>query len=124
MVLPSAYSPPRMAASASLLARVRAIFDGIPNVAEKKMFGGTALMLNDKMCVTVRDDRIMVRIDPDLSDELSAKQGAETMVMNGRTYRGYIRVSEKVIRTENALRDWVGLALAFNAHAKKSARKR
>src|SRR3954470_9612765 len=102
-----------MPTSPTLLDRVRAIFDDIPNVDERKMFGGTAFMLNDKMCVTVRDERIMVRIDPELNDEMSAKKGAETMVMNGRTYRGYIRVDASVLRTEKALRDWVSLALEF-----------
>ena len=113
-----------MTQAPSLLDRVRDIFDDIPNVDERRMFGGTAFMLNDKMCVTVRDTRIMVRIDPDLSDEMSAKKGAATMVMNGRTYRGYIRVDADVIRTDAALRKWISLALDFNARAKRSTRKR
>jgi TfoX/Sxy family transcriptional regulator of competence genes len=108
----------------SLLDRVRDIFDDIPNVDERKMFGGTAFMLNDKMCVTVRDSRIMVRVDPELNDELTSKKGAATMVMNGRTYRGYIRVDADVLATDKALREWVDLALDFNARAKRSARKR
>ena len=113
-----------MTESPSLIDRVRDIFDDIPNVDERKMFGGTAFMLNDKMCVTVRDSRIMVRVDPELNDEFSAKKGAATMVMNGRTYRGYIRVDRDVLGTDKALREWVDLALDFNARAKKSARKR
>jgi TfoX/Sxy family transcriptional regulator of competence genes len=110
--------------SRSLLERVRDIFDDIPNVDERKMFGGTAFMLNDKMCVTVRDSRIMVRIDPELNDEISAKKGAATMVMNGRTYRGYITVAAEVLGTDKALREWISRALDFNARAKRSTRKR
>src|SRR3954468_9984462 len=87
-----------MANTPTLLERVRAIFDDVPHVDEWKMFGGTAFMLNDKMCVTVRENRIMVRIDPVLSDEMAAKKGAGTMVMNGRVYRGYIPVQEGVLR--------------------------
>ena len=33
-------------------------------VEEKKMFGGLAFMVNNKICVTTRDDRIMVRLSP------------------------------------------------------------
>jgi len=34
------------------------------NVEEKKMFGGLCFMVNDKMCLGVMDDRLMVRLDP------------------------------------------------------------
>jgi len=108
----------------SLLERVRNIFDDISDVDERKMFGGTAFMLNDKMCVTVRDSRIMVRIDPELNDEMCAKQGAATMVMNGRTCRGYITVASDVLGSDEALREWISLALDFNARAKRSSRTR
>ena len=107
----------------SLLDRVRDIFDDIPNVDERKMFGGTAFMLNDKMCVTVRDSRIMVRVDPELNDELTSKKGAATMMMNGRVYRGYITVRNEVLRTDKALREWITFALDFNGRAKKSPRR-
>ena len=32
-------------------------------VEEKKMFGGLCFMVNDKMCVGVEQDRLMVRLD-------------------------------------------------------------
>jgi len=34
------------------------------NVTEKKMFGGLCFMVNDKMCVGVEMERLMVRFDP------------------------------------------------------------
>ena len=34
------------------------------NVEEKKMFGGLCFMVNDKMCVGVEKERLMVRLDP------------------------------------------------------------
>ena len=33
-------------------------------VEEKKMFGGLCFMVNDKMCVGVEKERLMVRLDP------------------------------------------------------------
>ena len=42
--------------------RVREIiFSQQENVEEKKMFGGLCFMVNDKMCVGVESDRLMVR---------------------------------------------------------------
>ena len=34
------------------------------NIEEKKMFGGLCFMVNDKMCVGVEQELLMVRIDP------------------------------------------------------------
>ena len=45
------------------------------NVEEKKMFGGLCFMVNDKMCVGVEQDRLMVRLDPAICDEVMKKEG-------------------------------------------------
>lgn len=40
------------------------------NVEEKKMFGGLCFMVNDKMCVGVESERLMVRLNPEVYDEV------------------------------------------------------
>jgi TfoX/Sxy family transcriptional regulator of competence genes len=45
------------------------------NVEEKKMFAGLCFMVNDKMCVGVHNDKIMVRLDPAVFDEVIEKRG-------------------------------------------------
>ena len=112
-----------MAYDEELAERVRATVANISKVEEKKMFGGIAFMVNGKMCVTVGEKRIMVRIDPDMHDELIKNKGTETMVMKGRSYIGYIRVREDAIKTKKELNHWVELALAFNKKAKSSKKK-
>jgi TfoX/Sxy family transcriptional regulator of competence genes len=47
------------------------------NVEEKKMFSGLCFMVNDKMCVGIHEDRIMVRLDPAVFDEVIEKEGCE-----------------------------------------------
>ncbi len=42
-------------------------------VEEKKMFGGLCFMVNDKMCVGVESERLMVRLDPDKYEEAMEK---------------------------------------------------
>ena len=88
-----------------------------------KMFGGLAFLVNDKMCVTIGEERIMVRVDPAEHDALAAKPGASGMTMRGRDFRGYVRVQNDVLKTAKALERWVGLALAFNGKAKVSKKK-
>jgi TfoX/Sxy family transcriptional regulator of competence genes len=102
--------------------RVRTLL-GRRRINEMKMFGGLAFLVNGKMCVTIDEERIMVRIDPADHDAIAARPGAGTMTMRGRDYRGYVRVDNAVLKTEAALARWIDLALAFNAKAKASKKK-
>lgn len=97
-----------------LVSRVRAALAGVPDVAEKRMFGGHAFMVRGKMCVTARAERIMVRVDPALHDSLVTRKGARTTVMGGREYRGYIQVEAEAVSTKRALQSWVDVALRHN----------
>jgi hypothetical protein len=45
------------------------------------------------------------------------------MVMNGRSYRGYVQVSAEAARAKGEFDFWAGLALAYNAKAKPAKKK-
>lgn len=113
-----------MTHNADLLNRVRAALAHVPHVDEKKMFGGTAFMVNGKMCVAVNEDRIMCRIDPALHDAALERPGCRTVIMKGRPYRGYVHVDAAALTTPGDLEYWIGLALDYNPQARASARKR
>ena len=81
-----------MTSPLSLLDRIRQRLADVPQVVEKKMFGATAFLVNDKMCINATERELMVRIDPAQHDELAAREGCSTVVMNGKPYRGYIDV--------------------------------
>ena len=81
-------------------------------------------MVDDKMCINVRGDGIMCRIDPAIHETLVEKNGCETMRMKNREYIGYILISEDVLKTKKQLDYWIGLALDFNKRAKTSPRKK
>ena len=49
--------------SESLANRVREALMDLPNVYEKKMFGGLTFMVNDKMCIGIRNEEIKCRIE-------------------------------------------------------------
>ena len=96
------------------------------NVEEKAMFGGLCFMVNKKMCVCVNKERIMVRFDPEMNDDVLNREGARPMEFTGRTMRGFVFVDEKVLTTKKKLEYWVQLALDYNKVAKaskKSARR-
>ena len=108
-----------MAYDEKMAARVKTLL-GRRKIKEMKMFGGLAFLVNGKMCVTVGPERIMVRIDPKSHDAVAARPGASAATMRGRTYRGYVRVDNGVLKTKAALARWIDLALAFNSKAKAS----
>lgn len=89
-------------------------------VEEKAMFGGLCFMVNDKMCVGVEKDRLMVRLDPAKYDEVIEKEGCKPMDFTGRIMKGYVFVDADVLTTKKKLEYWVKLALEFNKIAKAS----
>src|ERR1700750_2912656 len=109
-----------MAYNEQLTNRIREALAHLPGVEEKKMFRGVTFMVNDKMCITAGDNKIMCRIDPAIHAEVIKRRGCETVKMKGREYKGYVYVSEEGIKTKKDLDYWIELALAFNKRAKSS----
>ncbi len=115
-----------MAYNAAFAEKIRKALANQSNVEEKGMFGKIAFMVNDHMCITVGEDRIMCRIDPAIHEEVIQKDGCQTVIMKGRPYIGYVHVSIDHIRSKADFNYWISLALDFNKKipAKKSKSKR
>jgi TfoX/Sxy family transcriptional regulator of competence genes len=94
------------------------------NVEEKRMFGGLCFMVNDKMCVGVEAERLMVRFDPAKADEVMEKEGCTPMDFTGKVMKGYCFVAIDALSTKKKLEYWVNLALAYNKVAKASKKKK
>jgi TfoX/Sxy family transcriptional regulator of competence genes len=93
-------------------------------VTEKAMFGGLCFMVNDKMCVGVEKERLMLRIDPAKYDEALEKEGCMPMDFTGRVMKGFVFVDAAVLTTRKKLNYWIQLALAYNKVAKASKKKK
>jgi TfoX/Sxy family transcriptional regulator of competence genes len=106
-----------MPSERDLLDRVESIMAGIDDVERKRMFGSLGFMIGGRLALSVRPDRLMLRIDPDLHDDAVARDGVSTVHMRGREYRGWVWVDATVVVGEADLRHWVDLALDFNARA-------
>ena len=116
-----------MAYSEVLAKRIRKIL--IPKnlqVEEKKMMGGLTFMVDEKMCVGVVRDDLMVRIAPEEYEFALQKTGCRPMDFTGRPMPGFVFVNHDGISTDQDLENWLNLALEFNPRAKKSksARKK
>ena len=114
-----------MAYDEKLAGRVREIISKTHKISEeKKMFGGLCFMVNDKMCVGVEQERMMVRLDPACYDEVMEKDGCHPMDFTGKPMRGYVFVDASALTTLKKLDYWVQLALAYNAVARASKKKK
>ncbi len=105
--------------------RIRRFFDAkrIKHEA-KRMMGGLCFMVNGKMCVGVEKNRLMARIGPEAYDGALKRNGCRPMDFTGRPMRGFVFVELEGLKSEEDLRYWLDLALAFNPSAKKSSRKK
>jgi hypothetical protein len=103
-----------MARDKELTNRIRLALSHVPDVAEQKMFGSTAFLLRGKLCMSGRAERMMCRIDPDMHNVAVAREGCRTVEMKGRERLGYVYIDADSVRTPEALRYWVDLALEYN----------
>jgi TfoX/Sxy family transcriptional regulator of competence genes len=103
-----------MAYDEALAERIRKLLAGERALTEKKMFGGLAFLINGNMSVSASGQGgLLVRVDPDESDALVQKPGAELMEMGGRSMAGWLRVDPDAIRTKKQLATWVDRGVAF-----------
>ena len=113
-----------MAYNEKLADRVREILAvSHKKIQEKSMFGGLCFMVNNKMCVGVEQERLMVRLDPAKYDEAMEKEGAGPMDFTGRVMKGFVFVDIGALNTKKKLEYWLSLASEYNKIAKASKKK-
>ena len=117
-----------MAYDEHLAERARRVLEEkkIQNIEEKKMMGGLTFMVNEKMCVGIVKDELMLRINPEQHDEVITRSGCRTMDFTNKPMRGFVFVSPEGIDREVDLEAWVQMALDYNviAKASKKAKKK
>lgn len=83
-------------------------------VTEKRMFGGLAFLVGGHMAVAVSGrGGLMVRVPPDDTEALLAREHVEPMIMAGRETRGWLRVSDEGVATKRRLESWVTRGVAY-----------
>lgn len=114
-----------MAYDNNLAVRVREYLNEMEEllVEEKKMFGGLAFMVNDKMCINVGDNQLMCRFDPEQTEQLSERKGFVPMIMKGKEYKGYCYVDPIGFENTGDFEFWINLCLDYNDKAVLSKKK-
>ncbi|SRR5258706_8713732 len=113
-----------MAYNEKLAERVRQSLKGTKNLVEKKMFGGIAFMVNDKMCVGVDRDDLMIRCEPEMTDELLSKKGVRLFDLTGKPMKGWLLVGKEATTGKMDFDWWIKFAVESNKKISSSKTKK
>jgi TfoX/Sxy family transcriptional regulator of competence genes len=111
-----------MAFNEKLADRIRESLSEVRGVKEKKMFGGIAFMVKDKMCVGVDKDDLMLRCDPAETDALLTKKGARIFDLSGKPMKGWLLIGSEGTSGKKDFDYWINMALDSNKKVSGSKR--
>ncbi|MEP6849559.1 MAG: TfoX/Sxy family protein [Acidobacteriota bacterium] len=113
-----------MGVDLKLANRIREALSGQKRVEEKKMFAGVCFMVDDKMCICLRDDRMMCRVGPEKFAEAVEKNGASPMIHGSRMMKGFVFVEPAGYKAKREFEYWIRLCLEFNKVVEPAKKKR
>lgn len=93
--------------------RVRAALAEVPNVGEKRMFGGITFLVGGHMCCGVVGDELVVRVGPDAHEDALARKHSRPMDFTGRPLRGFVFVARQGFASDADLAGWIERGVAF-----------
>ncbi|WP_306362799.1 TfoX/Sxy family protein [Nocardia sp. CC227C] len=104
-----------MAYDEVLAERIRdALGPDLPEVTERKMFGGLCFMVGGNMAVAASGrGGLLARVDPADTAELLRRDSVATMVMGGREMRNWLHVEAAAVADDAALQEWLGRSVAY-----------
>jgi hypothetical protein len=97
-----------------LAERIREAIANEPGVTEKAMFGGLAFLVGGHMAVSASGQGgLLLRCDPAQTESFIDEPRVRPFEMRGREMSGWLRVDATAIKTDAALRRWVGVGVAY-----------
>ena len=104
----------RVAFDEELADRIRELVARERGVTERRMFGGLAFLVDGHMAVSASGQGgLLVRVDPDDTERLVAREHVDRFVMRGRSMDGWLRVDDAGLRTKRQLGGWVTRGVAY-----------
>lgn len=101
-----------MAYDEGLAQRLRDALVEERGVTEKRMFGGLCLLVDERMCLGIVGEELMVRVGLPRHAEALQRPGARPMDFTGKPMKGFVFVSPEGFESERALEEWVQLGVA------------
>ncbi len=102
-----------MAYDEGLAERIRDVLNDVPDVAEKKMFGGLCFMVSGHMCCGIVGDVLMARVGPEQYGPCLSLPHVREMDFTGTPLKGMVYVDSEGIAEDVDLDKWVSRCLDF-----------
>ena len=93
--------------------KVRGILAEVPEVSERKMFGGVAFMVSNNMALGILGDELMVRVGAEAWAQALGEPGVQEMDFTGRSMRGFVVVGAELLEVDARLEAWVERGVSF-----------
>lgn len=106
-----------------LIDAVRTALAHRSDVEERALFGTHAFFVDGKMCIAVKGEELLVRLQPERHGELQEMQNTRELSPGGGM-KGYFWVEPNGFSTRAQWSFWIDEALAYNPHAKASPPKK
>jgi TfoX/Sxy family transcriptional regulator of competence genes len=100
-----------MAYDENLADRVRETLRDVPDVSERKMFGGLAFLVSGHMACGIVGQDLMLRLGEDAADAALDKPHVRPMDFTGKPMRSMAFVEPAGVSTRAALDDWIRLTI-------------
>lgn len=115
-----------MAYDEKLEERIKKVLKAKRGIIIKKMFGGAAFMMKDKMfCGIIKED-LMLRVLPERYETLLKKPYAREMDFAKRPMHGFLYISPEGVKTDKQLSSWIdfGIEYVLKSPPKKPKKKK
>jgi len=99
----------------TLAERIRLALADVPDLHERRMFGGIAFMVSGHMACGVAGDDLMLRLGPEGAERALDQPHVRRMDFTGRPMRSMVFVSPDALRDDRDLERWLRAATAFVA---------
>jgi len=93
--------------------RIRTVLGPLPNLVEKKMFGGVGFLVNGNLACGVHKNELIVRVGPEKHAAALSRPHARIFDMTGRPMAGWVMVAPDGCANESDLKAWVDQGLAY-----------
>lgn len=102
-----------MAYDEGLAERIRGVLNDQPGTTEKRMFGGIAFLVKGHMSVGIVQDKLMVRVGPEVYERVLRERHARKMDFTGRPMKGFVYVVPSGYESDADLQRWVGMGVQY-----------
>ncbi len=102
-----------MVYSLNLANRMKDHLAGLPDLQEKKMFGGVAFLVRGNMACGVHGDEMIVRVGAENYAAALQQPYTRPFDMTGRPMVGWVEVAQQGYEQESDLQAWIQKGIDF-----------